>query len=70
MSISVNPSFAHCSRKDCFVSTEQTEGKCRERHNCGDEACPLEKEFGQDRFRRALETLSASIGQGFAGALK
>lgn len=70
MSVSVNPAYAHCSRKDRYVSLEQTEGRCRERHNCNDDACPLEAEFGKDRFRKALETLSGSISQGFARSWK
>ncbi len=63
MSISVNPAHAYCESKDCFVSLEQTEGQCRDRHRCSDAACPLEKELGQNRFNRALNILAASYGQ-------
>lgn len=69
MSISINPAYAHCSTKDSFVSLEQTEGQCRDRHQCSDDACPLEKELGQNRFARALNMLAANIGQGFAKPL-
>lgn len=58
---------AHCPTKDRFVSLEQTEGQCRDRNQCSDDACPLEKEFGQQRFSRALSMLAAGIGEGFAG---
>ena len=63
VSIAMNPSYAHCSRQARTVSLEQTEGQCRDQHNCSDEACPLEKEFGQNRFGHALSMLAASIGQ-------
>jgi hypothetical protein len=63
MSISINPAHARCSKRDAFVSLEQTEGQCRDKHYCNDEACPLEGEFGQNRFGRALSLLAASFGQ-------
>ncbi len=63
MSIAMNSSYAHCSRQARSVSLEQTEGQCRDQHNCSDEACPLEREFGQNRFGHALSLLAASIGQ-------
>jgi hypothetical protein len=66
MSISINPAYAHCERQDCYVSLEQTEGQCRDRHKCSDSDCPLEKEFGQQRFSRALSMLAA----GFASAVE
>lgn len=69
MSISADPARAWCSRKDQFVSVEQTEGQCRDRHQCNDEACPLESEFGQGRFARALNSLAAGIGEGFSKPL-
>lgn len=61
MSISTNPAYAHCERQDCYVSLEQTEGQCRDKHNCDDTACPHQKEFGQNRFGKALELLAASF---------
>jgi hypothetical protein len=63
MSISINPAHAYCERQDCYVSLEQTEGQCRERHGCSDAACPLEKEMGKQQFSRALNLLAASFGQ-------
>lgn len=58
--------YARCETRDRFVSLEQTEGQCRDKHNCSDEACPLENKFGQERFGRALSMMAASIGQAFA----
>ena len=58
-----NSSHAFCETHQCNVSTDQTEGQCRDAHRCGDEACPLEKELGRPRFARALEMLAAGIGQ-------
>jgi hypothetical protein len=70
MSISVNPAHCYCKKADRYVSLEQTEGECRDANKCEDNApCPLEGEFGQDRFRRALETLGVMIGQGWAKSL-
>ena len=58
--------YARCETRDSFVSLKQTEGQCRDKHNCSDEACPLESKFGQERFGRALSLMAASIGQSFA----
>jgi hypothetical protein len=66
MSISTNSIFARCSKQNRSVSLEQTEGQCRDRNNCSDDACPLAGEFGKDRFGHTLSMLAASIGQGFA----
>ena len=55
MSISINPAHARCSKRDTFVSLEQTEGQCRDKHYCSDDACPLEGEFGQNRFQPGAE---------------
>jgi hypothetical protein len=66
MSISINPAYARCNKKNCYVSLEQTEGQCREKHACSDDACPLESELGQNRFSTALNMLAANIGQSFA----
>jgi hypothetical protein len=63
MSISINPAHAYCERQDRYVSLEQTEGQCRDRHNCSDAACPLEKELGKKQFSRALNMLASSFGQ-------
>lgn len=61
MSSSINSAYAHCDRKNGHVSLEQTEGQCRDKQNCDDAACPLEHEFGHNRFGKALELLAASI---------
>ena len=50
MSISVNPGYHYCPNARRNVSLEQTEGQCRERHNCADGACPLEAELGPSQF--------------------
>lgn len=57
--------FAHCEKQDCAVSLDQTEGQCRDCHNCNDGPCPLEKQFGPNRFSRALNMLASGIGQSF-----
>ena len=54
MSISINPGYHYCEKARRNVSLEQTEGQCREHHNCGDGPCPLESELGQNRFSRAV----------------
>lgn len=54
---------AYCPTHNTHVNLDQTEGQCRERHNCNDDACPLEKEFDRPRFAKALEMMAASIGQ-------
>ena len=54
MSIPINPGYQYCKNAKRNVSLEQTEGQCRERHNCGDGPCPLEFELGQSQFSRAL----------------
>lgn len=66
MSISINPAYMQCPRIGRGVSLEQTEGQCRERHNCSDDECPLAEELGQNRFNRALGVLATNIGQGWA----
>lgn len=69
MSISVNPVGAYCKKQNCYVSLEQTEGHCRDNHQCADDACPLEAEFGHNRFSRAINSLAQDIGHGFASKL-
>ena len=61
MSISLNPAYCRCSRQNINVSLEQTEGECREQHNCEDVACPLESQFGQNNYRRALHFLMPGL---------
>ena len=63
MKTSPDGSHAHCATHNSWVSLNQTEGQCRDGHNCTDEACPLEKELGRPRFGRALDMMAASIGQ-------
>ena len=58
--------FAHCPSRDRAVNVNQSEGKCRDQNSCGDAGCPLEKQFGQNRFAAALEMMAASIGQSIA----
>ena len=58
--------YARCETRDRYVSLEQTEGQCRDKHNCNDDACPLESKFGKERFSKALSLMAASIGQSFA----
>ncbi|MCB1378455.1 MAG: hypothetical protein KDK89_08845 [Alphaproteobacteria bacterium] len=70
MSYSSNPAYSLCPSKGKLVSIDQTEGQCRDSHNCGDGACPLEGDFGKDRFHNALAALSAGIGLGIPGRLR
>ncbi|MGQ0484389.1 MAG: hypothetical protein ACT4SY_03420 [Hyphomicrobiales bacterium] len=62
MTQDVNPGFMYCPTVKYPVSLDQTEGKCRGKHDCGPGACPLEHEFRDDRFARSLAALSAGIG--------
>lgn len=57
MSIPINPAYHYCEKAKRNVSLEQTEGQCRERHNCADGLCPLESEFEKGHFSRALAFL-------------
>jgi hypothetical protein len=61
MSIPINPGYQFCKNAKRNVSLEQTEGQCRERHNCGDGPCPLESELGQSRFSKALAFLMPAL---------
>lgn len=63
MKLSPDKSHAFCETHSCYVALNQTEGHCREEHNCSDAACPLEKQLGRPRFGRALE----SMAQGLCG---
>ncbi len=62
MKFTADTAYAYCETHARHVPLDQTEGQCRERHNCSDAACPLEKELGRPRFGRALELMAASIG--------
>jgi hypothetical protein len=59
----MSKSHAFCDRQHRHVSVEQTEGQCRDAHNCSDDICPLERNFNGDRFSQTLSLLAASIGQ-------
>ena len=61
MRISVNPGYHYCPNAKRNVSLEQTEGQCRERHNCADGACPLESEFGQSHSSKAYDLLMPAL---------
>jgi len=69
MRISVNPAAVRCPKQGCYVSLEQTEGECRERHHCSDEACPLAEQLGQNNFARILNVVADDIRDGFAKSL-
>ena len=58
MGTTVNPGYHYCSKVEQNVPVEQTEGQCREQHNCGDGACPLEAKFTQARFPNAFAVLA------------
>ncbi len=57
----VNPGYHYCERVKRNVSLEQTEGQCRERQNCSNDACPLESKFIQARFPNAFALLTPYI---------
>ncbi len=61
MSTSVNPGFHYCPNAERNVSLEQTEGQCRERHNCADGACPLEAEFAESNRSKAYDFLVPAL---------
>lgn len=65
MSHHLDTNFKHCERVQRAVSVDQTEGQCRDQHNCNGDACPLEKEFGQSNFSRSIQALAANLGQGW-----
>lgn len=62
MTQDINPGYMYCPTAKEAVSLDQSEGQCRARHDCGPGACPLEHEFYDDRFARALSALGAGIG--------
>jgi hypothetical protein len=64
MSLFAKPAAGFCPKENTSVPLNQTEGQCRDAHRCSDDPCPLECQFGQDRFTAALDMLAASIGQG------
>ncbi len=57
MSVPINPGYHYCKNAERSVSLEQSEGQCRARHNCGDGPCPLETEFKEGQFSKALALL-------------
>ena len=61
MSFFTEKTHAFCPTHSVQVNLDQTEGQCREAHNCSDAACPLEKELGRPRFAKALDLMAASI---------
>lgn len=61
MSIPVNTSYCRCTRHNINVSLEQTEGECREEHNCDDGDCPLQDRFGQNNYAWALRFLMPNL---------
>lgn len=61
MSIPINPGYHYCKNAKRNVSLEQTEGQCRERHNCGDGPCPLESEFKQSHFMRLFALMMPGL---------
>ncbi len=62
MTQDINPDFMYCTKAKYAVSLDQSEGQCRARHDCGPGACPLEREFRDDRFVRSLAAFGAGIG--------
>jgi len=63
MRIPINPGYQYCKNAKRNVSLEQSEGQCRARHTCADGPCPLESEFKEGRFSRALALLLPGSGR-------
>lgn len=61
MSMFADPVYRFCPRQKVNVNLDQSEGECRDFHGCGDEACPLAKEFLQPSFRTAFSLLIPSL---------
>jgi hypothetical protein len=61
MSIPINPGYQNCKNAKRNVSLDQTEGQCRERHNCGDGPCPLASEFKQSHFLRIFALMMPGL---------
>ena len=49
-----------CPKMSIYVSLDQSEAQCREKHDCGkDGKCPLEGELGRHPLERALRSFPA-----------
>ncbi|HQX85126.1 MAG TPA: hypothetical protein PLK44_13380 [Aestuariivirga sp.] len=59
----INLGYHYCKSTERNVSLEQSEEQCRERHNCADGPCPLESEFNEGRFSRAITLLLSGLNR-------
>ncbi|MEZ5774251.1 MAG: hypothetical protein R3D33_05985 [Hyphomicrobiaceae bacterium] len=59
--------YKYCKRVDRTVSTLQTEGECREHHNCAEGRCPLETDFDRHAFDNMVRSISG-LGVAALGA--
>ncbi len=64
MSKSDGARYRFCEKLGRAVLIEQTEGQCRDQHNCGDFTCPLETSFSQDSIDRSLSLLAPALLEG------
>jgi hypothetical protein len=58
---SSRPRYEYCPRIGRSVSTELTEGQCRDLNGCGEEPCPLEGDLGQRKPGHVIELLASSF---------
>jgi hypothetical protein len=50
----------HCPRMNTYVSLDQTEAQCRERHHCEEAGkCPLGDQLGLTSLERTIARLAA-----------
>jgi len=70
MSLFGKPSYCVCPKLGQNVSLEQSEGQCRELHNCSGDPCPLESELGQLRFACVLQSLASNVQEDLFGGRK
>ncbi len=61
MKMSPDKTHAYCETHACYVALNQTEGQCRDEHNCNDDVCPLEKQLGRPRFGQALDMMAKGM---------
>jgi hypothetical protein len=65
MAVSFTFPGLHCPRMNTYVSLDQTEAECRERHNCEKAGrCPLEEELGHTSLERTIAQLAEEARKG------
>lgn len=59
MTYATQTGYMRCPKIGRQVPIKSSEGRCRDINNCDDGRCPLEQDFGNDRFGRAVERLAS-----------